>query len=235
MSEDLSRSERVEIVRERVRSACDRAGRETESVKILPVSKRHSPLAVTEIAACGFSIFGESRIQEAEIKIQSCSSTLDWHMIGRLQGNKVKRAVGLFQMLHSIDSLDLLQKVNRACCEQGDRVEVLLQVNVSGEASKAGFDPERVPAVLEGAASLMGIDVVGLMTMAPAAADPEDVRPVFAGLRDYRDRWQDETGFPLEELSMGMSHDYEIAIEEGATWIRVGSALFGKREVGQHD
>ena len=220
---------RVAVVRERVAKACERSGRTVGDVTIIPVSKKHSPEAIDTVAGEGFSVFGESRVPEAESKIPLCSSTLRWHMIGHLQGNKVARCVRLFDMIHSVDSEKLLMSINDVCCREGKRVSVLLQLNVSGEATKYGFEPADAGRALELSASLVGIDVMGLMTMAPAVADPEETRPVFAALREQRDALRESTGFPLDVLSMGMSRDYSIAVEEGATLLRLGTAIFGAR------
>lgn len=229
MTEFAELSKRVTMVRDRVSEACRNSGRAADEVSVIPISKKHSPDMVAAMAAQGFSVFGESRVPEAESKIPLCSSSLQWHMIGHLQGNKVTRCVRLFEMIHSVDSEKLLASLNDACCKEGKRVSVLLQLNVSGEASKYGFDPATAEAALELSASFVGLDVVGLMTMAPAVADPEDTRPVFAALREKRDELREKTGFPLDELSMGMSRDYAVAVEEGATLLRLGTALFGKR------
>jgi pyridoxal phosphate enzyme (YggS family) len=193
------------------------------------VSKRHGPDAVRALAESGVDVFGESRVQEAKQKIPLCPMGLTWHMIGHIQRNKVRDVAGLFSYVHSVDSLRLLEALDPAAAEAGKTLPVLLEVNVSGEGSKFGFAPDEVPAVLERCQSLMNLDVSGVMTMAPFTPEAEDARPHFARLRELRDAWRAESGFPLEELSMGMSHDFEIAIEEGATWIRLGTILFGAR------
>jgi pyridoxal phosphate enzyme (YggS family) len=176
------------------------------------------------------TVFGENRIQEARQKIPLCPGHLEWHLVGHLQRNKVRDAISLFHMLHSIDSLRLLETVDRICGDVGKRLPVCLQVNVSGESSKFGMPPEAVEPTLEAAAGFMNVDVEGLMTIPPFTEDPEGARPVFRALRDLRDRTRDRTGVELEALSMGMSNDFDVAIEEGATWIRVGTLLFGERE-----
>lgn len=200
-----------------------------DDVQVLPVSKKKSPDAITEAAEYGIEIFGESRVQEVIQKIPLCSSRLEWHMIGHLQSNKVQPAVGAFQMIHSVDSLKLLQVIDRVCDESGQSMPVLLQVNVSGEGSKSGFAPSEIAAVLDTAAEMRRTEIMGLMTMPPFNEDPDATRPYFAGLRELRDGLRERSGLPLEQLSMGMSHDFEIAVEEGATWIRLGSILFGER------
>lgn len=201
-----------------------------DDVQVLPVSKKKSPDAITEAAEYGIEIFGESRVQEVIQKIPLCSSRLEWHMIGHLQSNKVQPAVEAFQMIHSVDSLKLLQVIDRVCDESGQSMPVLLQVNVSGEGSKSGFAPSEIAAVLDTAAEMRRTEIMGLMTMPPFNEDPDATRPYFAGLRELRDDLRERSGLPLEQLSMGMSHDFEIAVEEGATWIRLGSILFGERD-----
>ncbi len=224
--------ERVDQVRERIGRACERSGRSVDEVCLIGVAKKHSPEEVREAFECGIGIIGENRIQEARSKIALCPGGIEWHMIGHLQSNKVKIAVSLFSMIHSVDSLDLLRTIQRHAEEQGKTMRVCLEVNVSGESCKYGLPPEEVPGVLEEATGLMNVDVVGVMTMPPFSVDAEDARPHFSRLRAYRDEWRESSGFPLTELSMGMSGDFEVAIEEGATMIRVGTDLFGRRGGG---
>ena len=221
--------ERLEAVRRRIESACTRAGRDPAGVKLIAVSKTHGPDSIREAADCGVRVFGENKVQEAKAKIPLCAGNLSWHMVGHLQRNKAYDAVQLFEMIHSIDSLKLLETIDAACDEAGRNMPVLIEVNVSGESSKFGMAPEGVPEILESANRLMHVNIVGLMTMPPFTEEPEKARPHFRRLRELRDQWRAETGIGLEELSMGMTHDFEIAIEEGATWIRVGTALFGER------
>jgi PLP dependent protein len=220
---------RLAAVEERIASACSRCGRPRDGVTLVAVSKKFGPDAVSEAADCGVGVFGENRVQEARHKVPLCPGQLEWHMVGHLQRNKVREAVRLFGMIHSVDSIRLLDAVNEAAADEGVTMPVCVQVNVAGESSKFGLDPAGLPALLEHAASVMNVDVVGLMTMPPFAEEPEDVRPFFARLRELRDRAREETGFDLPGLSMGMSHDFEVAVEEGATWIRLGTVLFGRR------
>jgi pyridoxal phosphate enzyme (YggS family) len=224
-----SMQERVDDILRRMEQACLRAGRGVDEVRLIAVSKTYPPESVRKAAECGLSVFGESRIPEAEAKIPMCSGSLEWELIGHLQRNKVKRAVRLFNTIHSVDSLSLLEKINGASRDCGKTMRVFLEINVSGEGSKHGFAAEEVPAVLEEATALMNVDVVGLMTIPPFMADAEGVRPYFRQLRELRDELSELSGFGLEELSMGMSGDFEVAIEEGATCVRVGTAIFGKR------
>lgn len=223
-------SDRLARVRERMALACARAGRAVDSVELIAVSKTHGPEAVAEAVSCGLRVMGENKVQEARAKIPLCPSGLQWHLIGHLQSNKAHAAVELFDVIHSVDSLKLLHLLDRAGDALGRRVRLLIEVNVSGEASKFGAKPDEVPGLLETANALSRLEVVGLMTMAPLAPEAEKARPHFRRLREYRDRWSASTGTPLPELSMGMSHDFEVAIEEGATCIRVGTLLFGARE-----
>jgi pyridoxal phosphate enzyme (YggS family) len=220
---------RLAAVRERVGAACKRSGRSADEVRILPIGKRHSPGRILEAADAGLAVIGENRVQEARQKIAQCPGWLEWHLVGHLQSNKAAAAAELFTMIHSLDSAAIAGRVNRACEALGKTMPVCLEVNVSGESSKFGLAPEDVPAVLESCAGLMNLDVVGLMTVPPFSPEPEDARSVFARLRDYRDRWRRQSGFPLDELSMGMSGDFEVAVEEGATWLRLGTVLFGTR------
>ena len=216
-------------VRCRIQAACERVGRRPEEVRVLAVSKTRAPDCIREAAAAGLMDFGENRVQEAKQKIPLCPTALTWHLIGHLQTNKVKDAVNLFRLIQTVDSLKLLMAIETAAEAAGRVMPVFLEVNVSGESSKFGLAPEAVPSVLKAADGLRRVEIQGLLTMPPLAEDPEHARPFFHTLREHRDRWRRETGFELRELSMGMSHDFEVAIEEGATWIRLGSILFGKR------
>ena len=222
--------ENWEQIQERVIQACDVSGRQRNDVRIVAVSKKQPPEKVAEAAGCGIRCFGENKVQEAVAKVPLCPDNLEWHLVGHLQSNKARAAVELFDMIHSIDSTRLLERVNSMSAEVGRIIPVFLQVNVSGEVSKSGLSPEEVPAVLEASTHCMNVDLVGLMTIPPFTPDPVDAGPVFARLREWRDGWRDEYGIPLEELSMGMSHDCEIAIQEGATWIRVDTALVGEKQ-----
>lgn len=221
--------QRVDSVRARMEVACARSGRASGSVQLIAISKTHPPEAVEAASRCGLTVFGENKVQEAGAKIPLCPSHLTWHLVGHLQSNKVKPAVELFDTIHSIDSLKLMELVDRACDAAGLRMKVLVEVNVSGEASKFGIKPEAVPALMQAAGKLPRIDLVGVMTMPPFTEDPQKARPHFLALRNLRDEWQTRLGIPLPELSMGMSHDFEVAIEEGATMVRIGTSIFGVR------
>ncbi len=219
-------AERLKNVERRIAAACEKAGRPRDSVRLLAVSKTKPPEAVREAAACGLRLFGENRVQEAQSKIPMCPNGLEWHLIGHLQTNKAKVAVRFFQMIHSVDSLKLLQALET---HAGTTLPVLLQVNVSGESAKFGMKPDEVAGVIDAANQMQKCEVHGLMTIPPFSPDPEKTRAHFSNLRNLRDRLQDETGTPLPELSMGMSHDLEVAIQEGSTWVRIGTDLFGSR------
>ena len=220
-------AENLAAVQDRIAAACGRAGRDPADVRLVAVSKTFGPDAVSEAIRAGAGLLGENRVQEAAAKIPLCPSA-EWHLIGHLQGNKVRRALGLFTTFHSVDTVKLLEEIAKASDETGRRPDLLLEVNVAGEASKFGFRPDDVAGALNAASSL-GLSVTGLMTVPPFRPDVEAVRPCFRALRELRDRLQNETGCGLPELSMGMSHDFEVAIEEGATFVRVGTAIFGSR------
>lgn len=221
---------RFDEINRRLEAACGRAGRDPADVRLMAVSKTQHPDAIAAVAALGVDTFGENKVQEAKVKIPLCASHLHWHLIGHLQSNKVKEAVRLFEMIHSVDSLRLLQMLDRAAAEEGKTLAVCLEVNVSGERSKFGMPPSEVLPTLRAADGLFKVKVVGLMTIPPVSEDPEEARPYFHALRELRDQLQDQSGAALPELSMGMSHDFDIAIEEGATWVRVGTLLFGPRQ-----
>jgi len=222
-------SHRISEVQERLRRAAEKAGRDIAGIELMAVSKNHGPDAVREAADCGLTLFGENRVQEAAIKIPECPGQIRWHLIGHLQRNKVRFAVELFEAIHSVDSWRLLEAIQNACEQTGHRLNILLEVNVSGESVKFGFKPEEVPDVLRRSSELTRLDITGLMTIPPLTEDPEGARPHFRALREYRDQWQNATGIPLPTLSMGMSHDLEVAVEEGSHVIRVGTAIFGPR------
>lgn len=222
-------AQRLEGIQARMAAACQRAGRKVDEVRLVAVSKTFGPERVAEAAELGLDVFGESRVQEAGAKIEQCRGGLSWHFIGHLQTNKVRHAVELFDMVHAVDSLKLLNAVEAAAEESGRRIQACIEVNVSGERSKYGLKPEELQAILERAANLNRVQVVGLMTIPPLDKDPAAARPYFARLRELRDAGRLSSGLPMPVLSMGMTHDFEVAIEEGATWVRIGSGLFGER------
>jgi len=222
-------AERIERVRARIAAACARAGRDPSSVRLVAVSKTHPPERVAAAAACGLTVFGENRVQEAAAKIPLCPGHIEWHLVGHLQSNKARAAALLFHTIHSVDSADLLRRLDRIAAEEGRRPRALFEINVSGESSKFGLKPEALPAVLAAAGECRCVEPAGLMTIPPVSEDPERARGFFRALRELRERARAESGFELPELSMGMSHDFEIAIEEGATMVRVGTDIFGPR------
>jgi hypothetical protein len=216
-------------VSERIERAARRAGRDPKSIRLVAVSKTVDTGRIREAIDAGVSILGENYVQEAQRKIEEIGHPVSWHFIGHLQTNKAKAAVRLFDAVHSVDSPALAEELNRRA-EQGGRVlPVLIEVNLSGESTKFGADEERVWTLAQKILDLKHLSLQGLMTMPPYFEEPEMSRPYFVRLRDLRDRMVRE-GIPLKELSMGMSNDFEIAIEEGATYVRVGTAIFGPRE-----
>ena len=216
-------------IQKRIRAACGRAGRDPDSVSLLAVTKSHPPEAVQAAAKLGLILFGENKVQEAKAKIPLCPGNLRWHMIGHLQSNKCRDAVELFEMIQSVDSLSLAQEINKRAEQAARTMPVLMEVNVAGEASKFGCRPEQLLAELKEINALPRIEIHGLMTVPPYVTEPEKARPHFRRLRELKERAEAVLGAPLPHLSMGMSGDFEIAIEEGATMVRIGTDLFGSR------
>jgi pyridoxal phosphate enzyme (YggS family) len=220
--------ENFAAIQQRIHDACAHVGRAPDSVMLLAVSKGMPPELVNEAAQLGQVFFGESKVQEAKAKIPLCSSRARWQMIGHLQSNKCRDAVQLFEMIQSVDSLALAQELNKWADKFGKRMPILLEVN-SGEATKFGFKHDTLLEQVEAVNALPRLEIHGLMTIAPWTPEPEKVRPVFRALRTLKESCEQRLGVPLPHLSMGMSGDFEIAIEEGATLVRVGTALFGTR------
>jgi pyridoxal phosphate enzyme (YggS family) len=215
-------------VRERIERAAQKAGRDPKEIKLVAVSKTVELDRIKEAIEAGVSILGENYVQEAQEKIEALGKSVSWHFIGHLQSNKAKYAVRLFDVIHSIDSIPLAEELNRRV-EQPDRViRVMIEVNLSKEATKFGTDEERVLNLARRIQNLDHLSLEGLMTMPPYFDSPEMSRPYYVALRELKDRMVKE-GIPLKELSMGMSNDFEIAVEEGATYVRVGTAIFGPR------
>ena len=225
-------ADRLTAIRQRITAAAQSAGRLPSSVQLVAVSKTFPIEAVREAYDAGQRLFGENKVQEGLEKISAFNPPdLRWHLIGHLQSNKAKKAAPWFSMIESVDSADLLHRIDRGAAEAGATPEVLVQVDLAQEATKFGARPDDARAILDAAASCTAARVVGLMTIPPACENPEDARPWFRQLRELRDRWMGE-GVPaamLRELSMGMSADFEVAIQEGATIVRVGTAIFGGR------
>jgi PLP dependent protein len=222
-------AENLACIEERIEAACRRAGRNRGSVMLLAVSKGMPPGLVDEAVAAGHVWFGENKVQEAKAKIPQCSSRAHWHMIGHLQSNKCRDAAQLFEMIQSVDSLALAQELNKWADRLSRRIPILLEVNVAGEATKFGLKPEAVREQIIEINALPRLEVQGLMTIAPWTPAPEKVRPAFRRLRELKSECEEVLGAPLPHLSMGMSGDFEVAIEEGATIVRIGTALFGPR------
>ena len=219
----------LDRVRSAIATAAEKSGRHPEDIQLVAVSKTHPAENVHAALDAGQILFGENRVQEARAKIPLLPSSLRWHFIGHLQKNKIRHALPLFELLQSIDSLALAQDVDRIAGEDGLRPHVLLEVNVAGEGSKFGFQPDVLRAQLEALLQLNRLTIEGLMTIPPLAPEPESSRKYFAALRELRDVLEREFRVQLPQLSMGMSDDFPVAIEEGATLVRVGTAIFGKR------
>lgn len=224
---DIARN--LDRIRERIARAAESAGRRQEDIQLVAVSKTHPPETIRKAIHAGQAAFGENRVQDALPKIDALPPETVWHFIGHLQSNKVRKALGRFALFHGVDNLDLARHMDRIAGELGLEARILLEVNVSGEESKFGFAPETLPAALEALIALPRLRIEGLMTMAPYAENPESARPHFARLRELRDALARTAGLPLPQLSMGMSGDFEQGITEGATIVRVGSAIFGER------
>jgi pyridoxal phosphate enzyme (YggS family) len=226
---DIAR--RLAEIKDRIAAAARRAGRDPAQVRLVAVSKTVGLEALREAVAAGQRLFGENYLQEALEKITALGPEAEWHFIGHLQSNKAKAAVGRFALIHSLDRLSLAEALEKAAARLGTVQGVLVQVNLAGEASKSGVAPEAAAELLQALKRFPHLRVMGLMTLPPFFPDPEAVRPYFRALRELRDRLKAQgladTGLP--ELSMGMSGDFEVAVEEGATLIRVGTALFGPR------
>jgi hypothetical protein len=222
-------ADNLNSIRQRIAAACTRAGRDAGTVTLLAVSKSHPPETIRAVADCGQILFGENKIQEAKAKIPLCPGRLHWHFIGHLQSNKVRDAVELFEMIQGVDSLLLAREISKRAEQSGKTMPVLLEVNLAGEASKFGYAPEKLVTELAELNALPRIEVHGLMAIPPFCPVPEKARPYFRRLRDLKVQLEQQLGAPLPHLSMGMSGDFEIAIEEGATMVRIGTALFGER------
>ncbi|MEW4370586.1 YggS family pyridoxal phosphate-dependent enzyme [Paenibacillus kandeliae] len=224
--------ERIAQVQQRIEAACARSGRQADEVQVVAVTKYVSTDKTERVLNAGLNHLGENRWQNAKDKWEALHERGVWHFIGHLQTNKVKDVIGKFQYIHSLDRLSLAKELEKKAAEADLTVQVFLQINISGEESKYGISPEQAQSLLEQVAGMPHIQVIGLMTMAPEVDDPEQTRPVFRGLRELRDQLNGLklTQEPIQHLSMGMSGDFEIAVEEGATFVRLGSILVGKEE-----
>jgi len=227
----MSVAENLKAVMDRIAAAAKRAGRDPSSVRLVTVTKTVAPERIREAVAAGAAILGENRVQEAKEKIEALGTIASWHLIGRLQTNKAKYAVRLFDLIHSVDTIGLARELDKQAAKTGKVQDVLIEVSIAGEASKAGMAVREAPALVRGVASLRHVRVRGLMTMPPYSEDPDDSRPFFRVLRELAEAIAKENipGVSMQELSMGMSGDFEVAVEEGATLVRVGTAIFGER------
>lgn len=231
LAEDLR--QRLSTVRARIETAARRSNRSTDEITLIAISKTHPPETLSAAIELGLKDLGENRVQEAEAKILQLGRTAaHWHLVGHLQENKARRAISLFDVIHSLDSVSLAQRLDRLCVSEGrNELPVLVQIDLGGEESKTGIDPGDFDSLLETIAKCERLRLIGLMTLPPYFENPEDSRPFFQKLRKMRDQLQVGGRFSsgAGELSMGMSHDFEIAIEEGATMVRIGTAIFGER------
>lgn len=231
MAEDISSN--LAAVKGRIRDAAERVGRVPDEIKLVAVSKMHPPEVVRRAMAAGVRVFGENKVQEAEGKIARVGrDAAEWHLIGHLQSNKARKAVQLFDIVHSLDSIELAERLERICIEEGrEELPVLAQVDLAGEVTKSGIGEGDLAAMAEFLKSCERLRFDGLMVLPPFFDDPEATRAYFIRLREIRDELARQNAFSGQgELSMGMSHDFEVAIEEGATMVRVGTAIFGERE-----
>jgi len=226
-------AENLERVREQVAQAAAKVRRAVDEIQLIAISKTHDAEKVRAAYEAGQTLFGESRVQEARAKIPLLPSSLRWHFVGHLQKNKIRHALPLFELFHSVDSLALAHEMNRIADEDGMHPRVLLEINVSGEGSKFGFKPETVRAEMESLLALPRLSIEGLMTIPPLAENAEASREFFAQLREFRDALEKEFDLKLPQLSMGMTTDFRVATEEGATLVRVGTAIFGERSKKQ--
>ncbi len=225
-------ADHIEIIRKRMAEAAARAGRNPQSIRLMAVSKTVEPQRIREAIDAGITVLGENYVQEAREKIPALGHEVQWHMIGHLQTNKAKYVANLFDWIHSVDRLELAGELDKRAGQNNRKLNVLVEVNVSGEDSKSGAEPSEVPELVRQISALPNLSIRGLMTMPPYSDDPETSRPYFVALRNLRDTIAAAAipGVSMDELSMGMTDDFEVAIEEGATIIRVGRAIFGERQ-----
>jgi len=219
-------AENMRSVRERIERAASRAGRRGSDVTLVTVTKTRSIAEIKEAVAAGATDLGENYVQESEEKFSILGKAARWHMIGHLQRNKARHAVEVFDMIHSVDSVDLGREIGRRAAALGKRIDVLVEARISGEATKFGVEPDEAIPLADALSDIEGIRVCGLMGMAPFLPDPEDTRPYFEKLKRLWDKLPDEQRL---YLSMGMTHDYEVALEEGSNMVRIGTAIFGPR------
>ena len=230
---EASLAERLTRVRARIAAAAERSNRRQEEVRLIAISKTHPSAVVSKLIELGATDLGENRVQEAEEKIAEVGrDRARWHLVGHLQANKARRAINLFDVIHSLDSIDLARRLDRLCKEEGrEQLPVLIQVDLGHEETKTGIDETELEQLVKEVSRLNRLQLIGLMTLPPFFEDPEENRPFFRKLRELRDELsaQGVFGDSKGELSMGMTHDFEVAIEEGATMVRIGTAIFGER------
>jgi PLP dependent protein len=228
-------AENLERVREQITQATAKAGRAVNEIELVAITKTHPAEKVREAVEAGHTVFGESRVQEARAKIPELPSNLRWHFVGHLQKNKIRHALPLFELFHGVDSLALAQEMNRIAAEDGEHPRLLLEVNTAGEGSKFGFNAETLRAEIGSLLALPRLSIEGLMCIPPLAEEAEASRKFFVQLRELRDSLEKEFDVTFPHLSMGMTQDFSIAVEEGATLVRVGTAIFGERPKRQKD
>jgi PLP dependent protein len=231
----VSIAENLERVREQITQAAAKAGRAVNEIELVAITKTHPAEKVREAVEAGHTVFGESRVQEARAKIPELPSNLRWHFVGHLQKNKIRHALPLFELFHGVDSFALAQEMNRIAAEDGERPRLLLEVNVAGEGSKFGFKAETLRAEIGSLLALSRLSIEGLMCIPPLAEEAEGSRKFFVRLRELRNSLEKEFDVKFPHLSMGMTQDFSIAVEEGATLVRVGTAIFGERPKRQKD
>ena len=231
----VSIAEKLERVREQITQAAAKAGRAINEIELVAITKTHPAEKVREAVEAGHTLFGESRVQEARAKIPELPSNLRWHFVGHLQKNKIRHALPLFELFHGVDSLALAQEIDRIAAEEGAHPRVLLEVNVAGEGSKFGFKSKTLRAEIGSLLALPRLSIEGLMCIPPLAEEAEASRKLFGQLRELRNSLEKEFDVKFPHLSMGMTQDFSIAVEEGATLVRVGTAIFGERPKRQKD
>ena len=231
----VSIAENLERVREQITQAAAKAGRPVNEIELVAITKKHPAEKVREAVEAGHTLFGESRVQEARAKIPELPSNLRWHFVGHLQKNKIRHALPLFELFHGVDSLALAQEVDRIAADEGEHPRVLLEVNVAGEGSKFGFKAETLRAEIGSLLALPRLSIEGLMCIPPLTEEAEASRRFFVQLREMRNSLEKEFDVKFPHLSMGMTQDFWIAVEEGATRVRVGTAIFGERPKRQND
>jgi pyridoxal phosphate enzyme (YggS family) len=228
-------AENLRRVSDQIGRAAANAGRAVDEIELVAITKTHPVETIREAVECGHTLFGESRVQEARAKIPELPSNLRWHFVGHLQKNKIRQALPLFELFHGVDSLALAQEMDRIAAEEGMHSRILLEINVAGEGSKFGFKAETLRAEMESLLALRRLSIEGLMCIPPLAEKREESRKYFRQLRGLRDSLEKEFEVRLPHLSMGMTNDFPVAVEEGATLVRVGTAIFGERPKRQKD